>query len=649
MLMIGLARSWHDTGMHRCSASELGRILKPALLHCLPPSDDLSQVALFFVKNYIAVHTDAKDSKYLSLTLMAEKLLDLVHGRCLEDNLDSLEFQEVLLPGALLTALIKEKLEEALRLVAASLKWRTLSSAKHSYRDQCVRALDRYVGPICSKVEAFLSSGNLVSSTGLDMQQTTGFVIVAERLNMWRYVSHFRSVHRGQFFTTMKTTSVRKLLPESWGFFCPVHTPDGTPCGLLSHLASTVTLCRPTTPAQEVATNNICNLLTSLGAVSSDLLDFPLRLQSISVQSVLSQTTLGAHIVLNGAIVAYASSALCERMETFLRYLKSDPVRTYVLNPRTEVVLIRSCTLQDPRVASLHILTNPARLFRPVMHLNRNHIEYIGPLEQARLRISCFTRRLLHKSSHVSRRTTHAETCSSNILSVLASLTPFSDFNQSPRNMYQCQMGKQTMGTPVHNFLERNDSKLYRLITPQSPLVCTHQYNNLQFDSHAQGVNSVLAIVSYTGYDMEDAMILNKSSYERGFGHGSVYKTHIVDLGLEAEKRCPNSSLRTWSFSSMSVGVATGTLFHGLPAVGVGVSQGSTFWTAQNATGDSIAGTYSDTEPAIVDSVRLLGPRFGQIILAINEQVGCLSQVWPRAPAAESFHNLQIPAEPSSW
>lgn len=57
--------------------------------------------------------------------------------------------------------------------------------------------------------------------------QVSGYTIVAERLNFLRYLSHFRSIHRGQFFTTMKSTAVRKLLPESWGFVCPVHTPDG--------------------------------------------------------------------------------------------------------------------------------------------------------------------------------------------------------------------------------------------------------------------------------------------------------------------------------------------------------------------------------------------------------------------------------------
>ena len=103
------------------------------------------------------------------------------------------------------------------------------------------KAIDRFgnlgSGGIGRKVQVFLSTGNIVSSTGLDLMQVSGYTIVAERLNFLRYCAHFRSVHRGQFFMEMKTTSVRKLLPDQWGFLCPVHTPDGGPCGLLSHLA----------------------------------------------------------------------------------------------------------------------------------------------------------------------------------------------------------------------------------------------------------------------------------------------------------------------------------------------------------------------------------------------------------------------------
>lgn len=62
------------------------------------------------------------------------------------------------------------------------------------------------------------------------------------------------------------------------------------------------------------------------------------------------------------------------------------------------------------------------------------------------------------------------------MLSLIASLTPYSDFNQSPRNMYQCQMAKQTMGTPMQSIAHRPDNKIYRIQTPQTPITRTKRY-----------------------------------------------------------------------------------------------------------------------------------------------------------------------------
>jgi DNA-directed RNA polymerase I subunit RPA2 len=84
---------------------------------------------------------------------------------------------------------------------------------------------ERYFTKILSKVNFdvgaklsnFLATGNLVSPSGLDLQQASGFTIVAEKLNWQRYISHFRCIHRGAFFAELKTTTVRKLLPEAWG------------------------------------------------------------------------------------------------------------------------------------------------------------------------------------------------------------------------------------------------------------------------------------------------------------------------------------------------------------------------------------------------------------------------------------------------
>ena len=89
-------------------------------------------------------------------------------------------------------------------------------------------------------------------------------------------------------------------------------------------------------------------------------------------------------------------------------------------------------------------------------------------------------------------------------------------------------MGKQSMGTPVHNFPHRTDNKMYRLQTGQTPIVRPSLHNDYGFDGYPNGMNAVVCVISYTGYDMEDASILSKSSFERGYGYGTVYKGEVM-------------------------------------------------------------------------------------------------------------------------
>ena len=95
------------------------------------------------------------------------------------------------------------------------------------------------------------------------------------------------------------------------------------------------------------------------------------------------------------------------------------------------------------------------------------------------------------------------------------------------------------MGTPLHNFPYRFDNRLYRLMTPQLPIVKGQKADDYGLMDYPSGTNAVIAVISYTGYDMEDAMILNKSSYERGFqiklillgfAHGAIYKNYSYDV-----------------------------------------------------------------------------------------------------------------------
>jgi DNA-directed RNA polymerase I subunit RPA2 len=184
--------------------------------------------------------------------------------------------------------------------------------------------------------------------------------------------------------------------------------------------------------------------------------------------------------------------------------------------------------MPDSRTApfpGLYLGTEPARLVRPVVQVSTGLVELIGPLQQTFLKIAVNR----YEVDPALDQYVELDTAGS-VLSLVASLTPFSDFNQSPRNMYQCQMGKQSyvfqhrkihrwtnhvwheqnrMGTPAHALPHRADNKMYRLQNVQFPLVQTRAQTTFAIDEHPNGCNAVVAVISYTGYDMEDAMILN--------------------------------------------------------------------------------------------------------------------------------------------
>lgn len=603
-------------------------------------TESYSSVADAVLRNHIFVHLNDNNDKFNLLIFMVQKLFSLVDQTSAPDNSDSLQNQEILLPGHLITIYLKEKLEDWLRKGKKLVEDKINNNGQNfdfcSLKD-VKKVMDKNSSKqIGTAIENLLKTGRLITQTGLDLQQRAGFTVQAERLNYLRFISFFRSVHRGASFAGLRTTSVRKLLPESWGFLCPVHTPDGEPCGLLNHMTCT---CR----------------ITSYYNSQGNIRDFfKIRMSILDVLVGVGMTTSwpkldhagpprALPVLLDGCVIGSLSSGEADKVVAHLRRLKVSAAS--VIPDDLEVGYVPLSL--GGTYPGLYLFTSPSRFIRPVRNISipssdGKDIEHIGPFEQVFMEIKC------PDGGNGGRSTTfpatHEELMPTAMLSVVANLTPWSDHNQSPRNMYQCQMAKQTMAFSLQALHSRADQKLYHLQTPQTPIVRTKTYTKYGLDDYPSGTNAIVAVLAYTGYDMEDAMILNKSAVERGMCRGQIYQTETIDLCDGKSNQGQRIFKREHSDKAISSFVDS----DGLPYVGQVIHGNEPYCSTINqVTNSKRVYNHKGSEMAIVDyvavdtknkqhlekvNIRFRHPRnpiIGDKFSSRHGQKGVCSQLWP--------------------
>ena len=512
-------------------------------------------------------HCEDETQRLYYIGYMTKKLL-LVHHKLLPyDDRDSYLNKRLDTTGVLLNNLLRNYYNKLTKDMQKQIvfeidngSWKSTDSYKNIVNTTNIYKIIK-TSTIENGLKRALSTGDFGTRNGNDK---VGVAQVLNRLNYMAMVAHLRRVNT-PIDKSGKLIAPRKLSPSSWGFTCPAETPEGATVGIVKNLSSMAVVT--TQSNNRVARDKILRITDPL-----------------SPENLPADLALKYKVFCNGTWISCTDNAKTT-YDTLRRWKQAGTLSIYtsvVIDPKSREIrinndggrIVRPLLIVDPTTQTTELSVilgtggtggTTARLptqlpadykycwddFITGAKFGRTAVEYIDVEEQNTHMVAMRPSDLMTADRTASINVSKYSLCEihpSTIFGALASCIPFPDHNQSPRNTYQCAMGKQAMGIYAKNHHDRMDKTAYVLNYPSRPLVDTRLSVAMGLPRMPASSQLMVAIMTYTGYNQEDSLLLNQGSIDRGMFQATILTTERDEDSNthgEEEIRCKPDKSRT--------------------------------------------------------------------------------------------------------
>ncbi len=460
---------------------------------------------LLYVNMFQHITSDNNTKNIEFIIYMLQLLLKTISGEIEVNDRDHISNKRCEVAGILVHDLFRSVWKRFMKNIEQNLM----------KRQDIILILSR-INSITQGIKQCFSTGNW--SIFKNTYVRTGVSQVLNRLTYSAMISHLKRlvIPVGK---EGKNTKIRQIHSSQYGFVCPSETPEGHSAGIVKNFSLLT-----------IISNNIDND----------------NIEDVIIGVIKKYDVGDTKVIMNGLILGKVND---------YKKLLDD-----LYKKRDKKIIPFSVSISYHTILNeIKIFSDFGRMLRPLFRVNnmitnediknyswdelveQNKIVYLDSNEIENQVIAMFPKEIKDD-------TTYVEIHPSMMLSVCSSIIPFPDHTQSPRNTYQSAMGKQAIGiySTANNL--RTDTSVHHLLYPQKPVVFTNSSNAMNMCEMGSGINAVVAICCYTGFNQEDSVLINKSAIDKGLFRSYVYKTITA-----IEKKINNSSYERICIPSVEV------------------------------------------------------------------------------------------------